>query len=58
MLKISNIYHDFDNIPESAFLIEVDGLTIYFSADHGNSPGKLNPVFKDNIDYMAGQSDN
>jgi len=56
-LKVKNIFHNFDNIPESAFLIEVDGLTIYFSGDHGNSPGALNPVYKDNIDYMSQQSE-
>jgi L-ascorbate metabolism protein UlaG (beta-lactamase superfamily) len=56
-LKVKNIFHNFDSIPESAFLIEVDGLTIYFSGDHGNSPGALNPVYKDNIDYMSQQSD-
>ncbi len=55
-LKVKNIFHNFDNIPESAFLIEADGLTIYFSGDHGNSPGALNPVYKDNIDYMSQQS--
>jgi len=55
-LKVKNIFHNFDNIPESAFLIEVDGLTIYFSGDHGNAPGALNPVYKDNIDYMSHQS--
>jgi L-ascorbate metabolism protein UlaG (beta-lactamase superfamily) len=55
-LKVKNIFHDFDGILESAFLIEVDGLTIYFSGDHGNSPGALNPVYKDNIDYMSKQS--
>ncbi len=52
-LEVKNIFHDFDGIPESAFLIEVDGLTIYYSGDHGNSPGALNPVYKDNIDYMS-----
>ncbi|NIM90719.1 MAG: hypothetical protein GTO17_07195 [Candidatus Aminicenantes bacterium] len=56
LLKVKNIFHNFDNIPESAFLIEVDGLTIYFSGDHGNSPGALNPVYKDNIDYISQQS--
>ncbi|MCK4931979.1 MAG: MBL fold metallo-hydrolase [Candidatus Aminicenantes bacterium] len=56
-LKVKNIYHNFDNIPESAFLIEVDGLTIYFSGDHGNSPGALNPVYKENIDYLSQQSE-
>lgn len=55
-LKVKNIFHTFDNIPESAFLIEVDGMTIYFSGDHGNAPGALNPVYKDNIDYMSQQS--
>jgi L-ascorbate metabolism protein UlaG (beta-lactamase superfamily) len=56
-LKVKNISHSFDNIPESAFLIEVDGLTIYFSGDHGNSAGSLNPIYKDNIDYISQQSD-
>jgi L-ascorbate metabolism protein UlaG (beta-lactamase superfamily) len=55
-LKVKNIFHDFDNIPESAFLIEVDGLTIYHSGDHGNSSGELNPAYKDNIDYMSQQA--
>jgi L-ascorbate metabolism protein UlaG (beta-lactamase superfamily) len=54
-LKVKNIFHDFDNIPESAFLIEVDGLAIYFSGDHGNSAGTLNPVYKGNIDYISQQ---
>jgi len=56
-LKVKNIFHDFDNIPESAFLIEVDGLTIYFSGDHGNFSGALNPVYKNNIDYISQESD-
>lgn len=55
-LKVKNIFHNFDNIPESAFLIEVDGLAIYFSGDHGSWAGALNPVYKDNIDYMSRQS--
>lgn len=54
-LKIKNIFHKFDDIPESAFLIEVDGLTIYFSGDHGNARGDLNPIYKDNIDYLSRQ---
>jgi hypothetical protein len=32
------------------------GLTIYFSGDHGNSPGALNPVYEDNIDYISQES--
>jgi len=55
-LKAMNIFHNFDNIPESAFLIEVNGLTIYFSGDHGGWAGDLNPVYKDNIDYLCQQS--
>lgn len=55
-LEVKNIFHDFDGIPESAFLIEVNGLTIYYSGDHGNSPGALNPSYKDNTDYMSQQS--
>ena len=56
-MTVKNIFHDFDGIPESAFLIEVDGLSIYYSGDHGNAPGALHPVYKDNIDYVARQSD-
>jgi L-ascorbate metabolism protein UlaG (beta-lactamase superfamily) len=52
-LKIINIHHKFDNIPESAFLVLVDGLAIYHAGDHGHSKGPLNPTFKENIDYLA-----
>lgn len=55
-LEVKNIFHDFDGIPESAFLIEVDDVTIYYSGDHGNSPGALNSVYKDNIDYISQQA--
>lgn len=55
-MKVKNIFHEFDDIPESAFFIDVDGLTIFYSGDHGNSPGALNPVYKDNVDYMSEQS--
>jgi len=55
-MKVINIFHDFDNIPESAFLIEVDGLSIYFSGDHGGWAGDLNPVYMDNIDYLSQKS--
>jgi len=55
-LNVKNIFHDFDGIPESAFFIEVDDLSIYYSGDHGNSPGALNPIYKENIDYMSQQS--
>ena len=52
-LEIFNIHHDFDGIPESAFLIFVDGLSIYHAGDHGHSKGQKNDTFRDNIDYLA-----
>ncbi len=55
-IEILNIHHDFDGIPESAFLVRVDGLTIFFAGDHGSGRGMMNPVFGDNIRYLAGQA--
>jgi L-ascorbate metabolism protein UlaG (beta-lactamase superfamily) len=55
-LEILNIHHDFDGIPESAFLVKADGLTILHAGDHGHSRGLENPVFKDNIIYFAAQA--
>jgi len=55
-LEILNIHHDFDGIPESAFLVKADGLTILHAGDHGHSRGMENPAFKDNILYLAGQA--
>jgi L-ascorbate metabolism protein UlaG (beta-lactamase superfamily) len=55
-LEIFNIYHQFDNIPESAFLVRVDGLTIYHAGDHCHSKAGKNPVFKDNIRYLSEQT--
>ena len=52
-IRISTINHSFDNIPEVAFLVEVDGLTIFHSGDHGSVGDQLNPVFQNNIDYLA-----
>lgn len=52
-LEILSIYHEFDGIPESAFLLKVDGLVIFHSGDHGSTGEVLNPVFKDNIDFLA-----
>jgi len=57
-LKIFNIYHSFDNIPESAFLVLVDGLAIYHAGDHSHSKGPLNPTFKENNRYLAGMVKN
>ena len=52
-LKIRTIVHDNDQIPESAFLVELDGLTIFHSGDHGNGPPPLKDGFIDNLDYIA-----
>jgi L-ascorbate metabolism protein UlaG (beta-lactamase superfamily) len=56
-MEIYNIHHEFDGIPESAFLIHVDGLWIYHAGDHGHSQGEGNKIFKDNIDYLASLCD-
>jgi L-ascorbate metabolism protein UlaG (beta-lactamase superfamily) len=52
-MEIFTIGHDFDGIPEAAFLIKVDGLVLFHSGDHGSVGASINPVFKDNIDYLA-----
>jgi L-ascorbate metabolism protein UlaG (beta-lactamase superfamily) len=51
--EILNIHHDFDGIPESAFLVKIDGLTILHAGDHGHSRGLENPVFNDNLLFLA-----
>ncbi|OGD36575.1 MAG: hypothetical protein A2V45_00790 [Candidatus Aminicenantes bacterium RBG_19FT_COMBO_58_17] len=51
-LEIMNIHHNFDGIPESAFLVKADGLTLLHAGDHGHSRGLENPAFKDNILYL------
>jgi L-ascorbate metabolism protein UlaG (beta-lactamase superfamily) len=55
-LQILNVHHEFDGIPESAFLVRVDGLTIFHAGDHGHSRGAENPVFGDNLNYLAVQA--
>ncbi len=55
-LEILNIHHEGDGIPESAFLVRVDGLTIFHAGDHGSARGMSDPVFGDNIRYLAGQA--
>lgn len=52
-VAIATINHTFDGIPEAAFLVTLDGLVIYHSGDHGSVADSLNPIFKDNIDYLA-----
>lgn len=55
-LEILNIYHEGDSAPESSFLVRVDGLTIFHAGDHGSSRGMRDPVFGDNIRYLAGHA--
>lgn len=55
--EIFNINHEFDGIPEGAFLVKGDGLVIFHSGDHGCTGEELDPLFKENIDYLA-QQDN
>ncbi len=52
-IEVATINHDFDGIPEAAFLVTVDGLVIYHSGDHGTVTDELNPAFKANVDYLA-----
>ncbi len=56
-IEIFNINHAFDGIPEAAFLVRTDGLSIYHSGDHGSTGEKLDSLFRSNIDYLA-QQDN
>lgn len=53
--EIFNINHEFDGIPEGAFLVKGDGLVIFHSGDHGCTREELDPLFKANIDYLAQQ---
>jgi len=53
-LEISVIHHAFDNIPEAAFLVSVDGLVLYHSGDHATVADEPNPTFVSNIDHLAG----
>lgn len=52
-LEILNIHHDFDGVPESAFLVKADGLAILHAGDHGHSQGMKNPIFQDNVLYLT-----
>jgi L-ascorbate metabolism protein UlaG (beta-lactamase superfamily) len=52
-LTVATINHEFDQIPEVAFLVAVDDLVIYHSGDHGTVTEEPNATFVDNIDYLA-----
>jgi L-ascorbate metabolism protein UlaG (beta-lactamase superfamily) len=55
-IEIFNINHEFDGIPEAAFLVKTDGLIIFHSGDHGSTGEELNPLFKENIDFLSAQA--
>jgi L-ascorbate metabolism protein UlaG (beta-lactamase superfamily) len=52
-VRIFTISHDIDGIPEAAFLVQTDGVTLYHSGDHGSSASTAER-FAANIDYFAG----
>jgi L-ascorbate metabolism protein UlaG (beta-lactamase superfamily) len=51
-VRIHTIAHDFDGIPEAAFLVEADGIVLYHSGDHG-ATASTRSRFEDNIDFLA-----
>ncbi|MFC1492720.1 ankyrin repeat domain-containing protein [candidate division KSB1 bacterium] len=51
-MTVKTINHSFDGIPEAAFVVEVDGLVLYHSGDHGRG-GRNEQIFNSNIDYLA-----
>jgi len=55
-LDIITIHHEFDGLPEAAFLLKADGLVIFHSGDHGSTGETMNPLFKDNIDYLSSRA--
>jgi len=55
-VTIYNVYHAFDGIPESAFLVHADGLWLYHAGDHSHSRGARNKTFRDNLSYLASRT--
>lgn len=53
--KIYTVNHPFTAVdnPEVAYLLEIDGLTIFHSGDLSVSDPEIRPEFKSNIDYLA-----
>jgi L-ascorbate metabolism protein UlaG (beta-lactamase superfamily) len=56
-MEVSTVNHSFDDIPEVAYLVTVDGLVIYHSGDHASTSAIPNPTFTGNIDYFAGKQE-
>jgi len=54
-ITVSAVQHAFDGIPESAFLVQTDGLVIYHSGDHASLSDPPDPQFAANIDRLAQQ---
>jgi L-ascorbate metabolism protein UlaG (beta-lactamase superfamily) len=52
-MRVRTIVHDFDGIPEAAFVVDVDGITIFHSGDHGNGPPPFRQSFVENLEYVA-----
>jgi L-ascorbate metabolism protein UlaG (beta-lactamase superfamily) len=52
-VDIKTIVHDFDGIPESAFLVSVDGLVIFHSGDHGSGPPPFKDAYINNLEYLT-----
>lgn len=49
-ITVRTVVRDWDGIPESAFLISIDGLTLYHAGDHSTPRGR--EIFKDNLGYL------
>jgi len=56
-MQVASVNHNFDRIPEVAYLVKVDGLVIYHSGDHASTTEVPNSTFTGNIDYFAGMQD-
>jgi L-ascorbate metabolism protein UlaG (beta-lactamase superfamily) len=53
-LSVHIVNHPVASPPEVAYLIEVDGITLYHTGDLSTSVPELDPRYKSNIDYVAG----
>lgn len=51
-IEVTTIVHDWHGIPESAFLVSVDGLNFYHGGDL--SVREANPDYEEKIGYLAG----
>lgn len=52
-MRVRTIVHDFDGIPEAAFVVDLDGITLFHSGDHGNGPPPFRQAFVENLEYVA-----